>query len=130
MARRRSRGIRCSGSRGLAGGTQGLGLAAARHPDTPAGARRIGGENACTLTFTQVKAPLPGFCKVALLRLFLAAPLGLAHPSCETAKALDLRGTLRGRMTPDGASSGSSPLACASVLPAQRMYLCQENHPA
>jgi hypothetical protein len=38
-------------------------------------------------------------------------------------KMLNLRGALRGRTAPGGAVSGSSLLACASVLAGQR--LCQ-----
>ena len=45
-------------------------------------------------------------------------------------KALGLRGTLRGRMVLGGADPGSSPLACASVLAGQGLYLGRGNRPA
>lgn len=38
-------------------------------------------------------------------------------------KALDLRGTLRAKTVFDGANSGLSPLACASVFAGQGLYL-------
>jgi hypothetical protein len=42
---------------------------------------------------------------------------------------LSLRGSLRGKMTLSGADSGSSPLACASVLHGQWLYLGRGNRP-
>jgi hypothetical protein len=38
-------------------------------------------------------------------------------------EVLNLRGSLRGRTVPDSADPGLSPLACASVLPGQVLYL-------
>ena len=43
---------------------------------------------------------------------------------------LNLRGSLRGRTVLDGADSGLSPLACASVLPGQGLYLGRRNRSA
>jgi hypothetical protein len=45
-------------------------------------------------------------------------------------EALNLRGSLRGRTVPGDADSGLSPLASASVLPGQGLYLGRANHPA
>jgi hypothetical protein len=45
-------------------------------------------------------------------------------------EVLNLRGSLRGRMVLDGADPGLSPLACASVLPGQGLYLGRGNRPA
>lgn len=45
-------------------------------------------------------------------------------------KALNVRGTLRGKTVPDGADLGLSPLACASVLPGQGLYLGYGNRSA
>jgi hypothetical protein len=45
-------------------------------------------------------------------------------------EALNLRGSLRGRMVLGGADPGFSPLACASVLPGQALYLGCGNRPA
>jgi hypothetical protein len=36
---------------------------------------------------------------------------------------LNVRGNLRGKTVPDGAVTGLSALACASVLPGQGLYL-------
>jgi hypothetical protein len=46
------------------------------------------------------------------------------------AEVLNLRGSLRGRTVPDSADPGLSPLACASVLPGQGLYLGRRNRPA
>jgi hypothetical protein len=45
-------------------------------------------------------------------------------------EVLYLRGTLRGRMALEGAGSGLSPLAPASVLPVQELYLARGNRSA
>ena len=45
-------------------------------------------------------------------------------------EVLSLRGSLRGKTVLDGADSGLSPLACASVLPGQGLYLGRGNRPA
>ena len=44
-------------------------------------------------------------------------------PADPAGEALNLRGSLRGRKVLDGADPGLSPLACASVLPGQGLYL-------
>ena len=41
--------------------------------------------------------------------------------------ALNLSGSLSGKTVPDGADPGWSLLACASVLPAQELYLGHGN---
>lgn len=45
-------------------------------------------------------------------------------------EVLNLRGGLRGRTVLGGADPGLSPLACASVLPGQVLYLGRGNRPA
>ena len=45
-------------------------------------------------------------------------------------EVLNLRGSLRGRTVLDDADPGSSPLAYASVLPDQGLYLGRGNHAA
>ena len=45
-------------------------------------------------------------------------------------EGLNLRGSLRGRTVPGDADSGLSPLARASVLPGQGLYLGHGNRPA
>jgi hypothetical protein len=56
-------------------------------------------------------------------------------PLCErrvdlVEEVLNLRGSLRSRTVLDGVGSGMSPLARASALPGQGLYLGRQNRPA